>query len=51
MSMASSSEQDYSTTQREESNSEIRQQVQRHIPANTNYGRKPQQSTGTVLLS
>ena len=38
MSMASSSEQEYGTTQREESDSEISQPVQRHIPENRQYG-------------
>ena len=44
--MASSSEQEYSTTQREESDPEIHQQVQGHFPENANYGGRPQQPKG-----
>ena len=38
--MANCSEQEYGTTQREESDAEIRQQVQRHIPETIQYGRR-----------
>ena len=49
--MASSSEQEYGTTQREESDAEICQQVQRHIPETRQYGGRPERPTGTILLS
>ena len=51
MSMTGGSEQEYCTTQREESNPEIHQQVQGHISEIRQYGGWPEQSTGTVLLS
>ena len=51
MPMTSGSEQEYCPNPREESDSEIRQQVQRHFSEDTRYGRRTQGSPGTILLS
>ena len=51
MSTASGGQQEYCTDPREEGDTEICQQVQRHISENRQYGGKPERSTGTILLS
>ena len=47
----SGGEQEHCTNPGEESNTEIRQQIQRHISEPRQYGGRPEWPTGTVLLS
>ena len=49
--MTSGGEQKHCTNSREESDTEIRAQIQRHISETRQYGRRPERPTGTVLLS
>ena len=49
--MTSGSEQEHCTNPREENDTEIHQQIQRHISETRQYGGRPERPTGTVLLS
>ena len=51
MPMTSGSEQEHCTNPGEESDTEIHQKLQRYISETRQYGGRPEQPTGTILLS
>ena len=51
MPMTSGGQQEHCTNPQEEGDTEIREQIQRHISEPRQYGGGPEQPTGTVLLS